>query len=812
MPVNYNLITNELAYQGLADIPVLIDDTSNNSPDYFRVSKLPKEFTSGKNTFHFKGNSSLFTEGSYVYIEVLDSNGDPIYYETSLDLESSEQTAIVTVFIKPTTPPGAGTIIICATASKDVNGVGLSTDRINVRWTTKIYIDASKRNDSEIVFDKLPEVTIIASTGSYNSLGYVGGNRFTTEVLTNLKYYKLNNTAVLATGSLSSIPFNTTAIRGTVNISSSAFVNPSPLVSGVVKNSVYTSTFSAVNAGFVELNTPLSLDILNSVSKFEPTYVDVVSASVTYELSSSLPSIPTENSYNVATVYFSDLVPQAGTVSKIRSYYRSAGVGEYIFSNETNIEPFAPEFGYTPRIFSASLAIPTVHRFDKFDFKFEFVNPSGYVAKQIAESLNNTFIGGNTYIGGDDNLITGSLFVAGQTGTGVQITGKRNGAMIRSLGYFGFNNAGNGTGSAGFLIYSGSIQSVLNSSEAYSGVGLELYANTSSYFKYKTSDGGQLLIRTNDFFIGTDDIFVSASGNNLEILNRQVVSTGPPKTYKTKFHLFPNGTVQASSFLATTLTGSDDSTAQTMMNTAIGLVDGKNIGRVLYSQPTPINYFTRAPYSGSTSFLQQITNISGQTVAVRTAINSGSVYSPWLNYTSFVPDISFYSLPFENTLTVLGNVYIDQQTFPSSPCPLALGIRCTLWKTINNDYSNFGLSGNVSSGSFTGSAAFISGTSGSISLSSGSLAMGTIPFNGGVFTSTPFKITVPIPTGSQDVINMINLDYSFFKISGSFNDFDFRAKFANVVVLSGRMLSSDSISGNALDPNQSPQTQTPTIP
>jgi hypothetical protein len=66
MPVKYDLLTNELAYQGLADLSVLVDDTSSDSPDYFRVSKLPKEFTAGKNTFHFKGNPNIFNEGSHV--------------------------------------------------------------------------------------------------------------------------------------------------------------------------------------------------------------------------------------------------------------------------------------------------------------------------------------------------------------------------------------------------------------------------------------------------------------------------------------------------------------------------------------------------------------------------------------------------------------------------------------------------------------------------------------------------------------------------------------------------------------------------
>jgi hypothetical protein len=793
MPVNYDLLTNEITYQGLADLQVLVEDSTSNSPDYFRVSKLPKEFTSGKNTFHFKGNTKLFNEGSYVYIEILDSNGEPLYYEISLDLESTEQTAIVTAFVKPDTPPGTGYIIICSTASKDADGNYLDNSQINVRWKAPIYIDASKRNDSDIIFDKLPTVEITASTGSYTNLNYSGGSRFLSASLTNLEYYKLNDKSVLVTSSTSPVSFDTTALNGTVTIDKT-YLTGSTLN---ITDNFYTTTFSEISKGFLVLDTPISLNIYNSISKYEPNYVFINSASVLYELSASLPGQITENSYNLATVYFTGLDPITGTISKIRSYYRSAGVGEYIFANETNIENISTEFGFTPDIVTASLSLPTIHRLDKFDFKFEFVNPSGYVSKQVVESLNNTFIGGNTYIGGDDNLLTGSLYVAGETGTGVEITGKQNVAMIRSLGYTGFAN-----GNAGFVMYSGSIQSALQASENYSGVGLELYANTSSYFKYKTANGGQLLIRTSDFYIGNENIFISASNSNLEILNR-ISGSGIPT--KTKFHLYTNGTVLASAFIA--VTGSNDASSSKMLDTSIGLVDGKNIGRIVYTQTTPINYWTRSPYTGSTSFLQQATTPSLTVVdisnTIKNTINSGSVYNPWLNYNSLIPDISYYALPFENTITVLGNVYVDKyQKYGTDP-GLALAIRCTLWTTITSSYSNFGLSGNILSGSYGADAFLIAGTSGSIYKTGNIIDNGLgliITYNtvsGSTQTVTPFKLIVNVPTDSQDRINMINLDYAFFTVaSGSYNvDFDFRAKIANITLLSGRHLFSDSLSG-----------------
>jgi hypothetical protein len=121
---------NEVIYQGLSELDVIIEDTSANSPDYFRVTELPTELTAGLNTFKFKGNVSLFPENSAVYIEILDANGLPVYYEVGIDLESQEQLAIVTIFINEDTTPGNGSIIICSTLNQSAEGQILDPSEI----------------------------------------------------------------------------------------------------------------------------------------------------------------------------------------------------------------------------------------------------------------------------------------------------------------------------------------------------------------------------------------------------------------------------------------------------------------------------------------------------------------------------------------------------------------------------------------------------------------------------------------------------------------------------------------------------------
>ena len=75
----------EVIYQGLLDLNVAVEDFLVSSPNYFRISHLPTEFTSGQNVFKFKGNPDTFIEDTPIEIEILDSNGDPIYFESDLD-------------------------------------------------------------------------------------------------------------------------------------------------------------------------------------------------------------------------------------------------------------------------------------------------------------------------------------------------------------------------------------------------------------------------------------------------------------------------------------------------------------------------------------------------------------------------------------------------------------------------------------------------------------------------------------------------------------------------------------------------------
>lgn len=826
----------EIFYQGLADLQVAIDDFSTTSPDYFRVTKVPTELYSGLNIFKFKGNPSLFVEGAPVYIEILDSNGSPIYYEVGLDFESAEQSAIVTIHINEDVTPGTGYIVMCAIARQTTEGQPLNTSGINLRWHIPVYIDPSKRNETEIVFDALPTVNVAGGTDTYSNPNYNASSRYNTVSIENLDYYYYNNTAIIATSSLSTFPFETNILSATININVSDISNAIPSIDPSTSTDIITLHANSITSGYITLSDYISQPIINSNSRWEPSDATINYLEITYEYSGSLNSAQTENSYNVVNITFSNLTPQLGTIAKIRSYYKSTGVGTYTLVNETDILDQADEFGFTPDSASISFALPTVQRNDRIDFKFEFVNPYGIVSKQVIESLNNLFIGGNTYIAGDDNLLTGSLFVAGATGTGVQITGKGNSSMIKSLGYNGFNDAISGAGRAGFVIYSGSISSIIGeggTSNNYSGVGLELVANSGSYFKYSTAAGGVLDIRTDKFFIGNSNVFLSGSNSNLEIFNKS--------GNKTNFHLRPNGYVTASAFIA--FTGSSDAENYLMMDTSIGLIDGKNIGRILYSQGAPI-MLSDAYGAGGASFMSGLstaafvvnnksisTSLQMTTNRVKTQIKDAMTSSYNWRTLPNVQDVSFYTLPFENQVTIFGNILVDKKTAGTGSAALggqpitgsldpALGIalKFSIWEPITDaEWVNFGQAG---SGSTT---AFLCGVSGTVSYeSSGSTIKSTLDQTGnyafvygnsvtGTKTGSaatlryiPFKATMLLPASASDKLVTFTADYQFIKVGGGYqtspgiyynDNFEFRVKLGNMTTIIGRTLQSTSTTG-----------------
>ena len=212
-----------------------------------------------------------------------------------------------------------------------------------------------------------------------------------------------------------------------------------------------------------------------------------------------------------------------GTITEIFSpqtdgngVFKFVVFGGRFFISDISINP-ATSTGFSPNFVQIVAPVPPLsqERPDDYEFIAEFYDVNNNVAESIVFASASTFVGGNSYIAGGDNLLSGSMFIGSSIGGGIEMAGVKSG-FIRSIGYEGFTSASNpALGSPGFLMFSGSV--LPDSGDDYKGVGLELVGGANSFFKFRT-DPSVLDIRTDSFFIGQEAIqFMSGSDGNIEI-------------------------------------------------------------------------------------------------------------------------------------------------------------------------------------------------------------------------------------------------------------------------------------------------------
>ena len=75
-------------------------DKSARSNDYFNVVEIPNRLTSGKNVIKFNAAGASLADKSKIYFEILDWNGDPIYWEP-LEYVEKDGTRVISIYIYP---------------------------------------------------------------------------------------------------------------------------------------------------------------------------------------------------------------------------------------------------------------------------------------------------------------------------------------------------------------------------------------------------------------------------------------------------------------------------------------------------------------------------------------------------------------------------------------------------------------------------------------------------------------------------------------------------------------------------------------
>ena len=494
--------------QNLKNLKVSIEDKSDLSPEYFSIVEFPEFLGEGKSLITLRGNRETLQDNTEIQIEILDQAGNPIYYEFPT-IKRDDDTIIVSVWVytnrgdRYDTAPGVGEVIF----------VGTARGGRTVRWTRKIPINIGRLSPSKIIFNPttLPVGSVSASVEVFQNIPQTNGQ--VTQVVSSptlVKYIKSNwGNSITLEASSSTSPFNGEMLSGSVRVDIDSTLFPR-LSNQSSPTEFTTSVISVISPTILRIGSAITQsDSRTNGSIHTYDYSDgYVSASVVYFSSGS--NTTTQNQVSFANVTLSNVHPASGRIASVNTLLKSQGVGgDFEFIGNTKV--------VQNTTFTYKVAIPTEHLNDVKTLKVQFLNELGGVSETELIIKDVVFPGGNVYIGGNQSIITGSVFVSNAIGSGLEIGGHSSGFM-KSVGYDGITSASLGLGPGGFIIYSGS-GNLQMGADVLSGVGMQFVGdNDDRHLVFTTANGGLLDVKTDKFFIGTTGSqFVSGSDGNIEI-------------------------------------------------------------------------------------------------------------------------------------------------------------------------------------------------------------------------------------------------------------------------------------------------------
>ena len=135
---------------------------------YFRISEFKDTFTGGKNGFLIEGSEHLL-ESTEIKIEIIDVNGNPIYYEPGDGIPEYYEglSKLVAVHIYEDTPIGIANITILGELKTYLDSEG-NIQSIpeewkgiyNVKWQKEFKVNRLIANEDRVRFYKRPQVSI----------------------------------------------------------------------------------------------------------------------------------------------------------------------------------------------------------------------------------------------------------------------------------------------------------------------------------------------------------------------------------------------------------------------------------------------------------------------------------------------------------------------------------------------------------------------------------------------------------------------------------------------------------------------------
>lgn len=321
------MIKKKSLYQGLDQYKALIQDTSLDSPNYFRLKDIPEVLTGGKNLIKIRLNNNFLKIGSDVRVEVLDYNNRPIYNEFTKYIDKDGESHVIAIYIYDDTPPGPATIYITGVAEYYQNGERISseyTNSYNVIWNKTLLIAPDKRNSTEILFDpiKIPSASVQEVISPYLQRTFPTGTENVTFNTGQVKYQLLQGNPTIF---LEGAQFSSSMAGGMLTVTSPTNPQPTPL-QGSINSTTYTTKIKKVlNTNNLLLDTSYTVDLNNSSVK-RHTYSEFGLSNYTITYKDVPTYIPTQNSMSYAQITLSDIEPITGDIYRIKTFRKSPGV------------------------------------------------------------------------------------------------------------------------------------------------------------------------------------------------------------------------------------------------------------------------------------------------------------------------------------------------------------------------------------------------------------------------------------------------------------------------------------------------------
>lgn len=384
--INTNEYKKEIVYKELDKIAVEIIDRDNLSRNYLRLTYLPDEFRLGKNLIKIRPNVGVFEQNTYLYVEVIDYNGEPIYYEVELNSDSDDNFIIISVYIYEDTCPGPCAVYIAGTLKDyDVPDDGRQFP-VNFRWEQIINIDTTERTTSPIIYTVPPSVTLISNTSSYSVLGFSGGTPYTSSNYTNLYLYNgFLNPSITPLNKLDIFKpsMGSGELRG--NFSDIVLKSPSGLKTYPLTNGFTASITTFVNEKSMQLKDPIVIYQYRA----EPIVIESATINKAYINFEQSESIVTQRNFKkrVLTVQFDNLDPFVGQVRTIKTSIRDTALKntEYLLLSDFEVPSSKVNKGFNPVSIQCSIVLPDSYQDQYYDIKFEFYNNETIPSSETAE-------------------------------------------------------------------------------------------------------------------------------------------------------------------------------------------------------------------------------------------------------------------------------------------------------------------------------------------------------------------------------------------------------------------------------------------